>query len=436
MKPIVVVENISKKYSRNANEHLSYGISDLFREVFGRDKTLELRTDEFLAVNDLSFHLYPGDSFALIGRNGSGKTTTLKMMNGLVKPDAGTVIMDGRVQALINLGAGFNQELSGRDNVHNAAALMGLSRKEANAILDDVVDFSELEEFIDSPIQTYSQGMRARLGFAVAVHLKPDILLIDEILSVGDFAFQNKCFTRMQELKKAGVTIVLVSHSHTRVIQMCERALWIHKGKVMQLGPAKEAVHAYLDFLDSIEVKRVQAAKAQEEDKQETPTPSKAPVKAEKKSPAEGSLYGPIYDDFDRIEDLEFSFLVNGSESDSVSVHDELVLEYEFRLKDRVEDLNVSLVFYRKDGLQLSAISTLNGDLLKHIHTGKVRCRVRIPDFSLSPGNYVLVMPVHEGKSYLYRNVVKEFVVTRADRIAWCILDLEYDYNVEHEGGH
>ena len=158
MKPIIIVENAHKKYSRRANAHRQYGIGDLWRELIGGRPRLELRTDEFLAVNDVSFHLYPGETFALVGRNGSGKTTLLKMMNGLIKPDAGTIIMDGRVQALINLGAGFNPALSGHANVFNSAALMGFNHRQTMEILDRIVAFSELEEFIDSPLETYSAG--------------------------------------------------------------------------------------------------------------------------------------------------------------------------------------------------------------------------------------------------------------------------------------
>ncbi len=220
---------MSKKYSRNRDAHLSYGITDLFREVFGRKGSTDLRRDEFLAVNDLSFFLNAGDSLAVVGRNGSGKTTLLKMMNGLTKLDTGTIIMEGRVQALISLGAGFNSALSGRDNIYNSASLMGLTSAETRAIFHEIVAFSELEEFIDSPVGTYSSGMTARLGFSVAVHLDPDILLIDEILAVGDYAFQNKCFIKIHELKQKGVTIVLVTHSHTHAIQLCEKAIWLHK---------------------------------------------------------------------------------------------------------------------------------------------------------------------------------------------------------------
>ena len=420
MKPIVVVENVFKKYARNANAHLGYGLSDILKQFVPRRRELELRKDEFLAVNDVSFHLYPGETFALIGRNGSGKTTLLKMMNGLSKLDGGTIIMDGRVQALINLGAGFKPALSGRENIYNSSALMGLNRRQTAAIVDEIIDFAELEEFIDSPIRTYSKGMNARLGFSVAIHLQPDILLIDEILSVGDFAFRNKCFVKLHELKKRGVTIVLVSHSHTDVAQLCDRALWIHKGKMMGTGPAKEVVTSYLQFLDKEEARRKREAQEIRKERDQRKASEKKTV----------DLYGPIYDDLDKIEDLEVALIVNDAETDLIEVHSEVTIRYRFRLKAAVTDLNISLVFFRKDGMRLTTISTLNGDLLKNIHEGVVSCEVKIDDFHFTPGAYVLVMPIHEGKSYLYRTVVKEFMVTTNGSLTWQLTDLKYDYRV------
>jgi len=422
MKPIVVIENVSKKFTRKANAHLNYGIRDLMGEILGRSRNTELRQDEFLAVNDISFALYPGDTFALIGRNGCGKTTTLKMLNGLIKPDAGKIIIDGRVQALIALGAGFNPKLSGRENIYNAAAVLGLNSKETRAIMDEVIDFAEVDDFIDSPIQTYSSGMKARLGFSVAVHLKPEILLIDEILSVGDYAFQNKCFGKMQELKKSGVTIVLVSHVHTRVIQLCEQAIWMHQGKTIKAGLSKEVVKCYLAFLDDQEAKKLEKTNHQPEKQSEV---------TQKKKPS-SQLYGAIYDDLDKIDNMQVSFLVGNREVETLRVHDELIIQYSFDLKSPVKDLNVSLNFCRKeDGLLFNTISTLNGDMIKHITSGNVSCKVTIPDINLNPGKYVLVMPIHEGHSYLYRNVVKKFLVTGSNRMTWGIIDFKYEYQVD-----
>lgn len=424
MKPVVTIDHVSKRFSRNPNAHLSYGAADLFREILGKSSKEKLRKDEFFAVDDVSFQLERGDSFGLIGRNGSGKTTLLMMMNGLLKPDAGTIIMDGSVQALINLGAGFNMALSGRDNVYNSASLRGFSKAQVDEIVDEIIEFAELEDSIDSPVGTYSSGMRARLGFSVAISLRPDILLIDEILSVGDYSFQNKCFVKLHELKQSGVTVVLVSHSHTNVVQLCERAMWIEKGKCVQIGSSSDVVKSYLDYMNKEAEDRLTHLNSLQKET------NRAMAKKIARAGSE-SLYDSMYTEFDRIDDLEFSLRTGGKETISVQLHDEVEIEYSFRLLKRVTDLNVTLCFYSKDGLKLAAVSTLNGDLLKDIQEGTVRCRVRIPDFNLNPGEYVLVMPVHEGKSFLWRGIVYEFVVTAPDKLTWELVDLRCEYIVE-----
>lgn len=447
MEPILMAEEVSKVYSRNASSHLSYGLRDLLDEIFGRSKNETLRKDEFLAVNSVSLALNRGDTLALVGRNGSGKTTLLKILNGLVKPDRGRVVVRGRVQAMINLGAGFAPSLSGRDNIYNSASLMGLNRHETTAILDEIIDFSELEEFIDSPVNTYSSGMKARLGFAVAVHLRPEILLIDEILAVGDFAFQNKCFTKMQQLKKNGMTIVLVSHSHTRVIQLCETALWLHKGKTVQVGPSQDTVQSYLAFLEEQEKQKlekvingppparaaptVQTAKAPAAST--TAQSTKTPPAAARPAPAKaaGDLYGPAYAAPEWLQGFWVELLVDGREAVAVPLHSPVCIRYGFTLAQPVKDLNVTIAFYRNDGLLMSSISTLNGNLLKSVHEGRVQCEVRIPDFDLAPGSYVLVMPIHEGHSYLYRQVVKEFMVVSGGLMTWGIKEFRYEYRIE-----
>lgn len=414
MKPVVIVENVSKKFSRRADIHRHYGIKALVYELIGRSQSTELRPDEFLSVDNVSFNLYPGDTFALIGRNGCGKTTTLQMLNGTLKPDAGRVIIDGRVQALIALGAGFNPRLSGLENIYSAAAVLGLSSKETRAIIDEVVDFAELEEFIDSPVQTYSSGMYARLGFAVAVHLKPEIMLIDEILGVGDQAFQNKCFTKMQQLRNLGVTIILVSHHRSRVVQLCERALWLHKGKPLKAGPVLDVMNAYTKFLEEEEARKVQL--------------QSSPVSAKKTS--NEVLYNFIYDQFDQIDNLTVILRVGCAEVAMFRIHDEVVIDFSFDLKKTVQDLNATLIFYNTEGLLLNATSTINGQKIKHIHEGRVSCRVTIKDFNLTPGSYALILAVQEGPAYLYRNIVKEFVVTSRDNMTWGYLEFNYTYEV------
>ncbi|HIP72872.1 MAG TPA: ABC transporter ATP-binding protein, partial [Anaerolineae bacterium] len=190
---LVNVENVSKKFCRNLKRSLWYGVKDVGAEMFGRgSERIELRSQEFWAVKDVSFQLKRGETLGLIGHNGAGKTTMLRMLNGLIKPDTGRITVRGRIQALIALGAGFNPVLTGRENIYVNASVLGISKAETDRRFDQIVDFSGIEEFIDTPVQSYSSGMVVRLGFSIAAHLEPDILLVDEVLAVGDLAFKTK----------------------------------------------------------------------------------------------------------------------------------------------------------------------------------------------------------------------------------------------------
>ncbi len=433
MAPIVQVQNVFKKYSRNANAHLGYGMRDLFDHILGRKPSLELRKDEFFAVNDVSFELEQGDTLALIGRNGSGKSTLLKMMNGIVKPDAGRIVMDGRVQALINLGAGFNPALSGLDNIYNAAALHGFNRKETKAIVDEIVDFSELEEFITSPIETYSSGMKARLGFAVAAHLKPEILLIDEILAVGDYAFQNKCFARLEELKSQNVTVVFVSHSQSAVIKLCKEAIWLHKGRIMAIGPSRDAVEAYNSFLETQEKEKLSRQKPPKS-ASATENQQKQSLKIETTEKSENTLYGPIHPESDCVEDIHCELLVDGRKTDVIRIHGEVVIRVSFRLRRHVQHLFSTINFFRKDGLLIASIATAEDDRFANIHSGHVTYEVRIPDFDFCPGHYVIVMPIADGQHYLWRNIVKEFFVESGGRRCVGIKHIQHSYSFSVDG--
>lgn len=436
MKAAVSVENLAKKYSKLTETKKSYGVGSLLAEVFGISRPSVLEPDAFWAVHDLTFSVPAGSSFGLIGRNGCGKTTTLKLIGGLIRPDAGRIEVDGRVQALLSVGGGFNQTLSGWENIFNSAAILGLSARDTRGIVDRIVQFSELEEFIHRPVMTYSAGMKARLGFSLLSHLEPDVLLIDEVLAVGDLGFQNKCLMRLQELKKRGVTFILVSHNMTHIVQMCDQAVWLEKGQVMAIGAAKETVKAYLNFVQEWQahlmrtVPQTSKLEPKESDDKTSTARNAAPEGRSTNGNGSPSLYHAIYDSRDHVDEIRVSFLVNNRETDIIRTHDAVVIRYGFTLRRYVEDLNVSLVFYRHDGLQLGCISTLNGDLLKHVHAGRVECRVRIPDLNLSTGHYVIVMPIHEGKSYLYRNAVKQFVVKGGGRLCWALMDFQYEYEV------
>ena len=228
---LVEVKNVSKKFSRSLNRGMWYGLKDLGSAVFGLNQNRSvLREGEFWAVNDISFSLRRGECLGLIGRNGAGKSTLLKMLNGLIRPDEGNITMRGKTGALIELSAGFNPLLSGRENVYVNGQLLGFSKKEIDQKLKAIIDFAEIGEFIDSPVQNYSSGMKVRLGFAVAAQMEPDVLLIDEVLAVGDMGFVLKCLNKMDELRMK-TAMIFVSHNMPMVSRMCSRICLMKEDK-------------------------------------------------------------------------------------------------------------------------------------------------------------------------------------------------------------
>jgi ABC-type polysaccharide/polyol phosphate transport system ATPase subunit len=203
------------------------------------------RTEQFHALKNLSFRLEPGESVAVIGSNGAGKSTLLSIVAGLARPDAGSVAVRGRIAPLLDLGSGFHGDLTGAENLTLNAALLGISRKKLDEVFGDIVDFAELGDFIDEPLRTYSSGMVLRLAFSVAIHIDPDILLIDEVLAVGDAVFQAKCFDRILDFRRSGKTILCVSHAAGMVQKLCGRAIWIDHGELILDGPIGEVADAY-----------------------------------------------------------------------------------------------------------------------------------------------------------------------------------------------
>ena len=206
-------------------------------------------------LKGISFEVGRGEAIGLVGKNGCGKSTTLKMLSRIMFPDSGTIEINGRVSALIELGAGFHPDMTGRENIFTNAAIFGLSKKDVENCLDDIIEFSGLGEYIDVPIRTYSSGMYMRLAFSVAINVNAEILLIDEILAVGDAAFQAKCFKKLEEIKANGTTIVIVSHSLNQIERICDRSIWIKDGLIEMEGPPKEVHQAYLSFMKEEENK-------------------------------------------------------------------------------------------------------------------------------------------------------------------------------------
>jgi len=235
--PLIRFQNVSKTFSRGSG-------SKLLRTYLGL-LFQGPKHDPFYALKDVSFTLEHGESVALIGSNGAGKSTLMSLVAGLAPPDAGSIEVNGRVAALLELGVGFHPELTGAENVRLNAALMGLSRQRTAEAFDEIVEFSGVRDFIDSPIRAYSAGMVLRLAFSVAIHCDPEILLIDEVLVVGDQAFQAKCMEKIREFRRQGKTLLCVSHSPEMVRTFCDRAIWIDHGRIVRIGPAAEVLEAY-----------------------------------------------------------------------------------------------------------------------------------------------------------------------------------------------
>jgi lipopolysaccharide transport system ATP-binding protein len=257
---LIVCEKVGKKFCRDLKKSLWYGIKDSVANLFGLKQRAEkntpnspvtaiaeLRPGEFWANKDITFEVKRGECLGLLGRNGAGKTTLLKMLSGLLKPDRGRIEIRGRVGGLIALGAGFNPILTGRENICINASVLGLSRRQTADRLDDIVEFSELGEFIDTPVRNYSSGMQVRLGFAAATVLDPDVLILDEVLAVGDAAFRHKCYRRMDELRERSA-VVFVSHDMPSVARICSSAVLLRSGQIELHGPPGEAIRKYNDL--------------------------------------------------------------------------------------------------------------------------------------------------------------------------------------------
>ena len=243
---VLSVNGVSKKFCRDLKRSLLYGVQDIASEVSGlREKSENLRSKEFWALEDVSFELRRGESIGLVGKNGSGKSTLLRIIAGLIKPDTGLIEINGRVAPLIALGAGFNPILSGRENIYANMSILGLSKKEIDERFDSVIEFAEIGDAIDSPVQTYSSGMAARLGFASAIHTEPEILLIDEVLAVGDLEFRLKCYRKLSELLDKGTTFVLVAHNPNSILSICQSAIYLKKGKLKAQGDAASVKSEY-----------------------------------------------------------------------------------------------------------------------------------------------------------------------------------------------
>ncbi|MBI4309264.1 MAG: ABC transporter ATP-binding protein [Candidatus Omnitrophica bacterium] len=355
-------EHAGKKFCKSLKKSMLYGGLDIFGSVFGAvpDSTI-LRPEEFWAVDEVSFELKRGESFGIIGPNGSGKSTLLKMLNGIFMPDKGRITVNGKMGALIQVGAGFHPMLSGRENIYINGAILGMTKKELDRKFDSIVDFADISDFLDSPVKFYSSGMYVRLGFAIAVHCEPDILLIDEILAVGDKAFQIKCYQRMHEIKKKGTTIILVSHNEYVVREHTGRCLYLNHGKQRSMGPSEETINVY--------IKDVYEQRSQQRTVNNSQDPNK-------------QKYAEIIGlKFCNVQGRETSFIESGAALD---------VFIEFMVHEDMDKPILGVNFYADDGaLVYGANSHYEQFEVKEFLRGPHSVKIHIPHFYLPTNDYL-----------------------------------------------
>lgn len=346
----------------------------------------------FTALDNVSFEVPRGCTYGILGENGSGKSTTLKLLSGITKPTRGSLEVKGRVSALIELGAGFHPEISGRENVAINGVMLGVSRAEVMRRFDEIVEFAEMKDFIDAPVKTYSSGMYARLGFAVAIHVDPDILLIDEVLSVGDEAFTRKCLEKIGEFRRRGKTIVIVTHSLGLVEKMCDEALWLRKGKVVDAGDPKRVTDAYLSYVAARENELLGKRRSISVSPDNAPVSNEAPE--EKRRWGSGEM---LLTDV-RLKDSE------GRTAHVFVPGDTLRIELTGEAKAQVDDFVFGLGIFTASGSAVYGTNTHIEEYKSIKANGLFEVTLEIQDLRLIEGSYLLDVAVHrkDGTPYDY----------------------------------
>ncbi|MDJ0633592.1 MAG: ABC transporter ATP-binding protein [Xenococcaceae cyanobacterium MO_188.B29] len=375
---ILSVEGVSKKFCRDLKRSLFYGVQDIASDLLGiREKSDKLRTKEFWALDNVSFELRRGEALGLVGKNGSGKSTLLRIIAGLIKPDLGTVRVKGRVAPLIALGAGFNPILTGRENIYANMSILGLSKQEIDDRFDEVVEFAEIGDAIDSPVQTYSSGMAARLGFASAIHTEPDILLIDEVLAVGDVRFRQKCQRRLYALLQAGKSFILVSHNSQSILNVCQSAIYLSNGNLIEVGSTHEIMTIYEEDLFFLNGRKQ----------------SFGSIFLPEKTKSESFGLDILSVQFQDVLGNTIESLVSGEQT---------ILSIECQIHKESKNINLFVAIREMMGENdlVLHISSFNDNQPLALPPGKHHIQLQLPYLGLKPGLYNLDFSIKEGSLY------------------------------------
>ena len=339
------------------------------------------RYEERRVLRGISFSVKKGEAIGLIGHNGCGKSTTLKLLTRIMYPDSGTITMKGRVSSLIELGAGFHPDMSGRENIYTNAAIFGLNKKEIDSRIQSIIDFSELADFIDNPVRTYSSGMYMRLAFSVAINVDADILLIDEILAVGDANFQSKCFNKLREIKAQGTTIVIVSHSLGQIEQICDRSVWIHEGLIKAEGPPKEIDLEYLDYMS----RKMQ-------DSSKSAEASADGVTSEENAVGKRWGSGEV-----RINSIR-SYAADGSEQTVFRTGESIRLSVGYTVRETVKDAVFGFGIFDMNGVQCYGTNTRIDKLPDFDLDRSGTAEIVLDDVQLIAGEYMIDIAIEHGE--------------------------------------
>jgi ABC-type polysaccharide/polyol phosphate transport system ATPase subunit len=415
----IQVTHASKVY-RRYNRRRQF--ATLKSALLSRSLVRDLEPDEtFAAVRDVTFTVPAGRTLGVIGRNGSGKSTLLKLVAGITKATSGSVVVNGRISALIELGAGFHPEISGRENVFINGIMLGLSKKEVARRFDEIVDFAEIKDFIDAPVKTYSSGMYMRLGFAVAIHVDPDVLLVDEVLAVGDEGFTHKCLDKFSEFKRRGKTILLVTHALGLVERFCDEALWMDGGSMKGLGDPKRVVGAYVTDVEISEEEQLAASDARAQEAATTVSPDEPASAVLPDNPIE-SATGPA-DMFRAAEgrwgsrEIEIvDVSLTGADGERAHVfHSGEALHVRLRLRAPVamEDFVVGIGIFNAEGVCCYGTNTDIEELRAQRILGDAEAVFSIESLDLVEGTYKLDVAVHklDGYPYDYHRLLHTFRV-------------------------
>jgi len=409
MTPAIELTDVTKIYRRYGGKQFATLKSALLQRSILRD----LRPSEtFPALNGVSFVVPRGSTFGVIGKNGSGKSTALKLVAGITKPTSGSVRVEGRISALIELGAGFHPEISGRENVFINGIMLGLTKREIQNRFDEIVDFAELREFIDAPVKTYSSGMYMRLGFAVAINVDPDVLLVDEVLAVGDEGFTHKCLDKFSEFRRRGKTILLVTHSLNLIERFCDEAVWLDAGQKKADGDPKRVVDAYLTKVEEAEELLLAQTNLRAVEAAEPPAPASGAPPADPTSDMFQATEGRWGSR--EIEITDVSFLDReGQPSHIFHSGDPISVRLKIRAVHPTEDFVFGVGLFNADGVCCYGTNTYLEELIPETMSGDAEVTFAVDSLDLVEGTYKVDVAVHkrDGAPYDYHRLLYTFRV-------------------------